>query len=486
MATISFNTYFLLNPAIPVFNFIDTSNLVGQSIPLVNVVGNFTITAPSGAVIYNNTNLTNAGCDINLVASLVSQQVINIPLNSFGLPEVGNYTIVYKVWNSALSVFYTQTNVFNYQYIAPEICINQRVDCISPLFSSVDATDYAVNGIVPVINGTHTLNYPFGSVGEGAPTTLPFTAQASVIAVSVFYQGSQSTEISANLSYTFVGGVNSFIVNDLISGQRSVKVDCAYICSILCCVRTFDKIKEGFRCTNSIKFKEHDEIFHEIMSYVGLMKFSIECGLGDEVCDYLEKIKMLSNCSDACKCSSESASRVIGLGYLLGPKGDKGDPGLGVQGYNGNYVTIAAEAAGVNCANGGQKVVLYNGITNAVISTSYICNALAGTNGTNGTNAFKLVKIFTTTGDGDILTISYAEKISCGPVPVGCLIAPLPANPFTDHIIQCWIYLTVGIGTPFWALYVPQEIRINPTTGLISIITGAPFDSTFVKVVILA
>jgi len=380
MATISFSTTFdlTLSPIQAIFT--DTSDYSGQAIPLANVVGSFTITAPSGVVIYNNTDITNAGCDIDIVNSLVSQQIITLPLDSFLLPEIGNYTIVYRVWNSALSVFYTITNVVNYQYVAPEICINQRIDCISPLFSSVDATDYTVNGIIPAIVGTHTLDYPFGSAGEGVPTILPFTAEASVIAVSIFYQGTQTTEIVAGLTYTIITGVNSFIVIDSISGKREIKVDCAYICSILCCIRTYEKIKESFRNTNAVKFREYDEVFHEIMSYVGLMQFSIECGLGDEVCDYLQKIKILSNCSDACKCSSENASRVIGLGYLIGPAGPAGPQGnQGASGNNGNYVTVTAEAPGVNCVNGGQKVILYNGITNLPISTSYICNGVPPT-----------------------------------------------------------------------------------------------------------
>lgn len=53
--------------------------------------------------------------------------------------------------------------------------------------------------------------------------------------------------------------------------------------------------------------------------------------------------------------------------------GDKGD--------GGNYVTTATEAPGVNCALGGLRVDLKNGVTNAIISTNYVCkqdNVAAG------------------------------------------------------------------------------------------------------------
>jgi len=379
MATISFQTTFnlVLTPKQVILN--DTTDWAGLHISTSDVNAVFTITAPSGTVIYNNTDYTNSGCDIWISNSLISQHVIPLPLGSDLFPESGNYTIACSIYDSNRDLYYTQINTVNYQYTSPVICINQRIDCITPLFSSVDATNYTVNSVVPVIDGTHTLDYPYGSAGENTPTVLPFTAEASVIAVSTFYQGTQTTEIVAGLIYNVVTGVNGWYIIDSVSGSKEIKVDCAYICSILCCVRTYDRIKEGYRYTNRIKFVEYDDIFQEIMSCIGLMQFSINCGLGDEVCNYLERIKRLSNCNSACDCGSDTPSRVIGLGYLVGPAGPAGAQGVqGAAGNNGNYITVTAEDAGVNCTTGGSKVILYNGVTNAIISTSYICNGELG------------------------------------------------------------------------------------------------------------
>lgn len=356
MAVISsFQTKFDLTLTPKQVIFTDTTSWVAQGVALVDVVGNFSITSPSGIVVYNNTSISNAGCDIDIVTSLISQHSISLPLGSDGFPESGNYTILYRVWDSNLNIYYYKTNIVNYQYTQPTICITQNIDCLTPLFSSVDSTNYTVNGIVPVISGTQTLDYPYGSAGEGSPTIITYTAVASVIAVSTFYQGTQTTELVSALTYTFVSGVNGFIIYDSISGQREVKVDCSGLCSILCCLRTFYRTKESYRGNNEEKFTYYNNIYKEIMSDVMLMRVNIECGSGDEVCDLLKKVKLLSECSDSCNCDSITPSRVIGLGYLVGPAGPQGPPGVGSTGAQGT--------AGTNGING--TSVLYNSIVPA-------------------------------------------------------------------------------------------------------------------------
>ncbi|MES2395806.1 MAG: hypothetical protein V4549_07375 [Bacteroidota bacterium] len=473
--TVSFITSFNITGATKLITFLDTSGLPGQGVPLADVVGNFTITAPSGTTIYNNTAITNADCDIDFIASLVSQQSIVLPVDAYGLVEAGNYTIVYRVWDSNLSVYYTKTNIVNYQHASPEVCIRQRIDCITPLFSSVDYTNYSVNSISPTISGTHTLDYPVGSDGEGSPTVVNFTASSSVIAVSTFYQGTQTTEIEADLTYTVVSGVNGFIILDSVSGSKEIKVDCDYICSILCCVQAYDTIKEGYRLTNQVLFTKYDNIFQEVMSYIGLMQLAISCGLGNEVCTYLERIKTLTNCTNACNCGPDTPSRVIGLGYLIGPAGPAGEQGIqGAAGNNGNYLTITSEDPGENCTTGGQKVILYNGVTSDVISTSYICNGAAGsngTNGTNGTNAFKFTKQFVTEEIEQNLDISEVVLTACEEVPAGCLADGTTENPFVDLHIQIWL---LGVGGS-WSLLIngtDYTLTISNSTGLIRAVTG--------------
>jgi hypothetical protein len=217
------------------------------------------------------------------------------------------------------------------------------------------------------------------------------------------------------------------------------------------------------------------------------MKFSIECGLGDEVCLYLKKIKVLSNCNDSCSCSSDTPSRVIGLGYLVGPAGPAGAQGIqGASGNNGNYVTVTAEPAGLNCATGGQKVVLYDGSTNLSISTSYICNGAVGATGTpgiNGTNAFKFIKEVDS-GDGATIVIPYATRTQCSTPDGGCVDGGGDPNFFVDYHMQIQFRAD---NTSNWTLFGPSDVSsiiTNYTNGTITITTGAPVG--IYRVVILA
>lgn len=66
------------------------------------------------------------------------------------------------------------------------------------------------------------------------------------------------------------------------------------------------------------------------------------------------------------------------LASLEGADGTNGEPGI--DGNNGNYTVQTAEAPGANCPNGGVKLDLYDGITNSLISSNYVCNAVNTSN----------------------------------------------------------------------------------------------------------
>lgn len=57
-----------------------------------------------------------------------------------------------------------------------------------------------------------------------------------------------------------------------------------------------------------------------------------------------------------------------------------------LRGENGDYIVVTSESPGVNCANGGIKVEVFDGTTATVLTTNFVCNGVDGTNGTNGTN----------------------------------------------------------------------------------------------------
>src|SRR5262245_59564589 len=81
-----------------------------------------------------------------------------------------------------------------------------------------------------------------------------------------------------------------------------------------------------------------------------------------------------------------AAVAVVGCGSPgpagpAGPMGDMGSMGTmghpGMNGMNGKSVTVAAEAPGVACPNGGVKLT-------SVTGSSYVCNGSAGSSGDGG------------------------------------------------------------------------------------------------------
>lgn len=337
MAIISFTTQFDFTSSPKLIVPTDTSDYAGQGISTSNVNGSFRIVAPDGTTIYNNTDYGDVGCDIKVSTSTIGQQTISFT------PVLGTYTIIYTVFDINASEFYTVTNTYNNQYEAPTINITQTVDCIAPLFSQVDETNYTVAGVTPTKTTTNTLYYPVGSAGDGTPV-ITFTETLSTV---VFYQGPQQSQITSVLTYVFSDGLT---VNDTITGAVHKDVDCTYYCSISCCVTNQERLMSSYRGVNQKLFDEQHAIFTEVSSYLNLIKLAIECGRGQstDVSDYMDIIKTITKCTDNCDCGLEDNSRVIGFGSIVGANGTNG-----TNGTNGSN--------GTNGADG--TAILFNSIT---------------------------------------------------------------------------------------------------------------------------
>lgn len=311
MATISFTTKFDLRNTPKIYTFEDTTDYVGQGIALANVNGSFKITAPSGAVVYNNTNYSNAGCDIRNSVSRINQLVINLPLASDGFPESGLYTIVYTVADiTGATIYHTVAKSYTYKYTRPKIAITQKIDCVSPLFTSTDATNYVVEGITPTIVRQHSISYPVGSASAGTPTT----GTGLTVTSSTFYNGTQTSKIISTLTYTFADGL---IILDEITGVLEVLVNCTDTCAIYCCVRSIEQQMIAYSTTNAALYATTRTLFTQIMSLVGMVVLARNCGKGTDISGYLSSIKLLANCTDDCDCSGVAPTQVYGLAGLV-------------------------------------------------------------------------------------------------------------------------------------------------------------------------
>lgn len=309
MATISFTTEFDLGSATKQIILTDTSDWAGQGIPLADVNMCFVITAPSGTVIYNNADFDDADCDIWIANDLVSQHVIPLPLVGTDV-EPGTYTIVASAYNSVLLTTSTDTNTYTFDFEAPEVEIQQTANCVNPSFVSQDITNYDVNGVTPTTIRAHKLYYPEGNVDDA--TFL--SSAAATIQTGVFYDGTQTTTISTSLEYLFSDGLT---VSTTVTGRKEFKVDCTFVCSILCCLNNYRALMLAQEGVNSVKFQEMSRTFSLAVSLVATAQFNIECGLPDNVNDLLEEAYRLTQCTADCTCSDGTPERVTGLGGLV-------------------------------------------------------------------------------------------------------------------------------------------------------------------------
>ena len=510
MATISFSTQFNLASTPKVFNFTDTSDYVGQGIPLINVNGCFSITSPSGTLIYSNTNwVSDIDCDINNSTSRQNQHTIQLPLGTNGFPEPGVYTIVYTVYDNDLETYSSVTNSYTYEYTRPLVCISQTVDCISPLFTSTDITNYTVNNVIPTITESHVLSFP---VGSGLHS---IEGSSSVISVGFaqFANGTQTTEITSALTYTFPDGL---VVYDIVSGIQEVVVDCTDTCGIYCCVRSIEQQMNAAMTTNVTRYEELTHLFTQIMSLVGLVSLARTCNKGADISGYLNLIKSLANCTDDCSCGT-NPSLVTGLGGLINNvEAESGGEPITVTArtegsttiytvsfspailstinslYNtevvaGDNITVTESIAGIlrtytvnglnTTVSAGSGITVTSstpapGVTNYVISADAPTPAPA---------LIKYTKQFYNSGDSTSETITYAEIVAaCGSGFInGYLGTGTSAQPKTDFHIQLWAE-SQKVPYTEWILNTTDtvEIVVDSVTGDITMTFVFPAQET--------
>lgn len=308
ITTPTWDTTFDLSSTTKKFSFTDTTDYVTAGIVLTGVRGVFEITTPSGVVIYNNTSY-GAGSDI--VANLSLDNAILIPLPNLAnqAPEQGVYTITYtvQITDGTNPVYYiTDTDTYDFTYTSPTVVIVPQVDCIQPLFTVTDDTDYVVNGITPTNSRTITLEYPANSGGT------PFSNTTSAtITTDEFYNGLQATTVQSILEYEYD---TNFFIADTVEGTKSINVDCSYVCQLYCCLKSLNARKENARGVNNVLFEELEYQFSQVMGLLELLFLAIDCGKQEDANALITKIKTIAECTDDCSCTDGTPSRVQGLG----------------------------------------------------------------------------------------------------------------------------------------------------------------------------
>jgi len=289
------------------FLFSDLTNYSSNSIPLTGVRGNFQITSPSGVVIWNNTTY---GSGSDIVANIsISNGTIPLPNLSNQAPEKGVYTVTYtvRIIDGVNPTYYiTGTETYNFIYASPLVCIIPQVDCISPLFTASDTTNYTVNSITPTITRDLVLQYPANS---GQSSIINSTS--ATITTSNVWSGLNVVTVQSSLSFAY----SNFSISDLVIGTKSINVDCALTCELYCCLKSLNNRMDAVSGINNILFQQLSAQFSLVMSKVTLLYEAVSCGKQEDANYYINQIKIIADCND-CTCTDGNPSRVTGLGGL--------------------------------------------------------------------------------------------------------------------------------------------------------------------------
>lgn len=142
--------------------------------------------------------------------------------------------------------------------------------------------------------------------------------------------------------------------------------------------------------------------------------------LATKLCNLLESLDVSNydlTCLELGSCPPETFEQLIQV-MIDAICAARDTPGpAGTNGTNGNYVVTAYEPAGVNCANGGVRIQIYDGITNLAIDTKYVCNGNNGNNGLQGLPGAPGIGLKGDPGtdgsDGNPATITFDQTGNC-------------------------------------------------------------------------
>lgn len=414
--------------------YVSTYNLVNS-----DVRGVLKITAPDGSVIYNNTNFGSPDIDGAIPTWL---KTIPIPLNSDGSRVLGLYLITYTariadLTNPTYNV--VNNSGYNFIYTQPVVSITQTVDCISPLFKSVDNTNYTVNGIAPTtLTRTHTLDFPFGSAGEGSPLV---TAAAS-LQTGTFYQGTQTTQISTVVVYTLAvqsGFLSSYTVSDTLTGNKEVLVDCTFICNIACCLDSLrTQMFAAAGGVNEVLYQDLKNRFTLAMSLITSAIIDIDCGRGSGVSAVLTQIQTIAQCTSGCQCNDGTPSLVIGLGGS--------NINVIVQG-GGSPVSVTSSVVGDTTT---YTITIDSGFVNKV-------NALHNTSVTSNDDSVTIVQSGSSPVNYD-LSVALPALADRMEMKVSFVTSPFIANPASMTITVSDVVIT---GTKFQSPTIAPDDPLN-------------------------
>ena len=309
LTVVDYTTTFNYVPATKLFRFEDTTDYDGQGVDPDDYEGVLKITAPTGLVIYNNTNW--ASPDILPGTSVFNTTTIPLPLDASGNVLQGSYVFTYTVSaNNGVDVI-TKNYSYTFAYTEPTVVVSTAVDYNAPLLSGTDATTYTSGVTTPTITRAFSMTYP-ASLNLAA-----LTGTNNVLSTQTFYVIADTAlqytfTLTSTLSYNF--GNNLFVADTVTGTQRIDVYADANLCQLYCGIRSSYNRWVSLKGTGGTQETMALNQFRDIMAIAMLLQVAYNCGKGSDAEGYVAMIKAIGNFDD-CTCDeSDQPVLVTGLG----------------------------------------------------------------------------------------------------------------------------------------------------------------------------
>lgn len=308
LTSVDFKVTFDLTQDPKVFKIEDTTDYAGQGVALADVTGILKITSPSGTVIYNNTN--HLAPDIDPDVSLDNSIPISLPLDTEGEVLAGAYKVDYEVQDTSGAPFVvTDSLSFSYSYESPEINLNMKFVCATPLLSTDDLTSYRVDNTDPTtLVRDHRLQYP-PPTGEA-----DLSGDIKLIETNTVYTlKTEALQYSSTLISTLTYDFKGHSVLDAPEGTEYISVLCdPNLCDIYCGMKA-----QYDRWQNNKGTLQGDKEFAKLAALTVIAQLaaqSIDCSKTDDLSGYLEEIQKIGEFNTDCQCDDGDPILIIGLG----------------------------------------------------------------------------------------------------------------------------------------------------------------------------
>lgn len=400
MATANFTSSINLNNG--TITLTDASDFVSQGIALIDVNGNFKITAPNGSVIYENISYyfeadTAQGGSTTTIQ--LATTATTLPLAGYYLlatggagagqaPKIATYNPSSKLATFTAPVGVAFDNTTTYRIVLSDIFIAANLNNQQPIslmvngvtqqgtytidyfvynsdtgdtYTSQSTVDYVYTlPTVTIAQTTNCVQGIFASIdttnyqlyGGVAPTSLTRTH-------TIYYPptlgipdvvGSTANLYAPSLynNGTYTTGIStvvSWVVNGVtitatLTGTKEKTVECAWVCELACCIKSMYNNWQRYITTNTTLAAQYEERWLQGIGLLAMINNDATCFSGEDINNYISVFRATTDCNSGCGCDNQTISLVPTIASIINT--------YDVTSLSPNWLTVNPVVSGVS------------------------------------------------------------------------------------------------------------------------------------------